>query len=231
MTMLAAILYDLDGTIVNTDPLHFRIWQALLKEHGIEIDEEFYKNRMSGRLNPFIVRDLFPEFSSEEVIKFSDRKEAEFRELAAELTPIPGLLEVIAWADERGIKQAVVTNAPPENAKHMLSVLNLEHRFERVFVSQEIGMAKPDPGPYLYALAYFGLNAQQALVFEDSPSGIRSAVGAGISTVGIASSQTPSELYDLGVMLAIPDFKDSQLWKLLGKSGVGSGRVGVGEES
>ncbi|MGL5926980.1 HAD family hydrolase [Chroococcidiopsis sp.] len=214
--MLAAILYDLDGTIVNTDPLHFRIWQALLKEHGIEIDEEFYKNRMSGRLNPFIVRDLFPEFSSEEVIKFSDRKEAQFRELAAELTPIPGLLEVIAWADERGIKQAVVTNAPPENAKHMLSVLNLEHRFERVFVSQEIGMAKPDPGPYLYALAYFGLNAQQALVFEDSPSGIRSAVGAGIPTVGIASSQTPAELDDLGVMLAIPDFTDSQLWGLLG---------------
>ncbi|NHC33860.1 HAD family hydrolase [Scytonema millei] len=214
--MLAAILYDLDGTIVNTDPLHFRVWQALLQEHGIEIDEEFYKNRMSGRLNPFIVQELFPEFSSEEVIKFSDRKEAEFRELAAELKPIPGLLEVIAWADERGIKQAVVTNAPSENAKHMLSVLNLEHRFERVFVSQEIGMAKPDPGPYLYALAYFGFNAQQALVFEDSPSGIRAAVGAGIPTVGITSSQTADELDDLGAMLAIPDFTDSQLWGLLG---------------
>lgn len=218
MTMLAAIFYDLDGTIVNTDPLHFRVWQALLREHGIDIDEEFYKNRMSGRLNPAIVQDLFPEFSSEEVIRFSDRKEAQFRELAAELTPIPGLLEVIAWADEKGLKQAVVTNAPTENARHVLSVLNLEHRFERVFVSQEIGMAKPDPGPYLYALAYFGLNAPQALVFEDSPSGIRSAVSAGISTVGVASSQEPNELYDLGAMLAIPDFKDSQLWGLLGKS-------------
>jgi HAD superfamily hydrolase (TIGR01509 family) len=218
MTMLAAILYDLDGTIVNTDPLHFRVWQALLREYGIEIDEEFYKNRMSGRLNPSIVRDLFPEFSPEEVIEFSDRKEAQFRELAAELSPLPGVLEMLAWADEQGLKQAVVTNAPSENAKHMLSVLQLEHRFERVFISQEIGMAKPDPGPYLYALAYFGLNARQALVFEDSPSGIRSAVGAGIPTVGVASSQAPSELYDLGVMLAIPDFKDSQLWGLLGKS-------------
>jgi len=220
--MLAAILYDLDGTLVNTDPLHFRVWQALLKEYDIEIDEEFYKNRMSGRLNPSIVRDLLPEFSSEEVIKFSDRKEARFRELAAELTPLPGLLEMLAWADEKGLKQAVVTNAPSENAKHMLSVLQLEHRFERVFVSQEIGMAKPDPGPYLYALAYFGLNAQQVLVFEDSPSGIRSAVAAGIPTVGVASSQAPSELYDLGVMLAVPDFKDSQLWGLLGKSEVKS---------
>jgi HAD superfamily hydrolase (TIGR01509 family) len=222
MTMLAAILYDLDGTIVNTDPLHFRVWQALLREYDIEIDEEFYKNRMSGRLNPLIVQDLLPELSAAEVIKFSDRKEAQFRELAAELAPLPGLLEMLAWADEKGLKQAVVTNAPSENTKHVLSVLQLEHRFERVFISQEIGMAKPDPGPYLYALAYFGLTAQQALVFEDSPSGIRSAVGAEIPTVGVASSQTPSELYDLGVMLAISDFKDSQLWGLLEKSEVGS---------
>lgn len=213
--MLAAILYDLDGTIVNTDPLHYRVWQKLLQEYDIEIDEEFYKNRMSGRLNPQIVQDLMPELSKEAVQQFSALKEARFREVAGTLTPLPGLLNTIAWATDCGLKQAVVTNAPRQNAYHMLRVLNLQERFERVVISEDIGVAKPDPGPYQYILNQFGLTPEQALAFEDSPSGIRAAVGAGIPTVGIASTQDPTDLYHLGAMLVIPDFTDSQLWALL----------------
>ena len=98
----------------------------------------------------------------------------------------------------------------------MLKVLHLQHRFERVFIAEEIGIAKPNPGLYQYALAYFNLSPQQGLAFEDSPSGIRAAVGASIATVGIASTQEPGELYDLGAKLVISDFTDSQLWELLG---------------
>ncbi len=214
--MLAAILYDLDGTIVNTDPLHYQAWQQLLRDYGKEIDEEFYLTHMSGRLNPDIVREVLPELSPEAVIKFSDRKEARFRELAPELTPLPGLLNVIRLANARGLKQAVVTNAPRQNADYMLKVLNLQAAFDQVVVSEEIGIPKPDPAPYQHILNYFGITPEQALAFEDSPSGIRAAVGAGIPTVGIASTQEPGDLYALGAMLVIPDFTDSQLWALLG---------------
>lgn len=214
--MLAAILYDLDGTIVNTDPLHYRVWQKLLQEYDIEIDEEFYKNRMSGRLNPQIVQDLMPELSKEAVQQFSALKEARFREVAGTLTPLPGLLNTIAWATDCGLKQAVVTNAPRENADYMLKVLNLQTAFARVVVSEELGIAKPDPAPYQYILKEFDVNPGEAVAFEDSPSGMRSAVTAGIKTVGIASSQEPAELYELGAVLVIPDFTDSKLWELLG---------------
>ncbi len=214
--MLAAILYDLDGTIVNTDPLHYQAWQELLRGSGLEIDEVFYKSRMSGRLNPAIVQELLPELSLQGVQQFSDRKEARFRELAPGLTPLPGLRKLIGWADASGLKQAVVTNAPRQNADYMLGVMNLQQAFEQVIVSEEIGIAKPDPAPYQYILNKFGLTPEQALAFEDSPSGIRSAVGAGIPTVGIASTQEPSILYKLGAILVIPDFTDSQLWNLLG---------------
>jgi HAD superfamily hydrolase (TIGR01509 family) len=214
--MLAAILYDLDGTIVNTDPLHYQAWQELLRDCEIEIDEEFYKLHMSGRLNPDIVKELLPELSLEAVQKFSDRKEARFREIAAELRPLPGLLNLIAWADAQSLKQAVVTNAPRQNADYMLRVLHLQDKFDQVVVSEEIGIPKPDPTPYQHILAYFGIAPEQALAFEDSPSGIRAAVGAGIPTVGIASTQEPNQLYELGAMLVIPDFTDSQLWALLG---------------
>lgn len=214
--MLAAIFYDLDGTISNTDPIHFQVWQEILRDYKIEIDEEFYKSHMSGRLNPDIVQDLLPHFSLEAVQQFSDRKEARFRERAPELSPLPGLLNLIAWANGRGLKQAVVTNAPGENASHMLRVLHLQDKFERVVIAEDIGIPKPDPAPYQHALAYFGLNPAQALAFEDSPSGIRAAVRAGIPTVGIASTQEPSVLYELGAMLVVPDFTAPQLWELLG---------------
>jgi len=85
---------------------------------------------MSGRLNPQIVQALMPEFSEEALQQFSDLKEARFREVAGTLTPLPGLLNMIAWATDRGLKQAVVTNAPRENADYM-KVLNLQTAFDR----------------------------------------------------------------------------------------------------
>ncbi|MUL35350.1 HAD family hydrolase [Gloeocapsopsis dulcis] len=214
--MLAAILYDLDGTIVNTDPLHYQVWHEMLQEYGIEIDEEFYKNHMSGRLNPQIVRDFMPEWSDEAVHQFSDRKEARFREVAGTLTPIAGLDDAIAWGTERGLKQGLVTNAPRANAEYMLEVLKLSTAFDQVAISAEVGIPKPDPAPYEYILKEFGITPGEALAFEDSPSGMRSAVAAGIKTVGIATTQEPSELYELGAVLVISDYTDSRLWELLG---------------
>lgn len=213
--MRSAILYDLDGTIVNTDPLHYQAWQELLQGYNLEIDQEFYKSRMSGRLNPDIVQELLPELSLEAVQEFSDRKEARFREIAPNLLPLPGLLNLIAWGNAHGCKQAVVTNAPRVNAEYMLKVLHLQDKFDQLVIAGEIGIPKPNPAPYQYILNYFGIKPEQALAFEDSPTGICAAVGAGIPTVGIASTQEPSKLYDLGAILVIADFTDSQLWEIL----------------
>ena len=100
----------------------------------------------------------------------------------------------------------------------MLKILHLQDKFDQVVIAGEIGIPKPDPAPYQYILNCFGLKPDQAIAFEDSPSGMRAAVGAGIPTVGIASTQEPSKLYDLGAILVIPDFTDSRLWELLDNS-------------
>lgn len=215
---LRGIFYDLDGTLVNSDPLHYQIWFERLREHGLVIDEAFYKSRISGRLNPAIVADLLPHLSSEARDQFIEQKEAQFRQQAPVLTATRGLSEVIAWADDRNLKQAVVTNAPAENARHMLRVLDLETRFDLVVIADELGIGKPDPAPYLHALKGCGLEPSQAIAFEDSPSGIRSAVAAGILTVGIASTQTPEALSAIGASLVIDDFAAPALWELLQSS-------------
>jgi HAD superfamily hydrolase (TIGR01509 family) len=214
---LAALLFDLDGTMANTDPVHYCAWSELLQELGLEIDEAFYKSRISGRLNPAIVRDLLPQLSPTAGQRFIERKEARFRQLAPQLAPLTGLSKLMAWAEVQALKQAVVTNAPAENVHHTLKALHLEAHFDQVVIAEKLGIGKPDPAPYRHALKQFGLVPAQAVAFEDSPSGVRSAVGAGIPTVGIASTQDPQTLYAVGAILVVSDFADPKLWAWLGK--------------
>ena len=213
--MLAAILFDLDGTIVNTDPIHFQAWQKMLLSYDIHIDETFYKSRISGRLNPEIVKDILPQLSVAEGEKFADEKEALFRELAPHLQALKGFSELIEWTEKHQLKRALVTNAPRQNAKFMLEVLGIKEIFHRIVLADDCIAGKPDPEPYQVALNNLGIVAAQAIALEDSPSGIRAAVGAGIRTIGIASTHDPQVLQQVGTFMAIPDFTDLQLWKFL----------------
>ncbi len=211
--MLKAILFDLDGTLANTDPLHFKIWQDLLREQGIEMDRDTYKSKISGRQNPEIIQDLLPHLSSTESDQFAEYKEQLFREQALNLEPLPGFLELLEWIEHRPLKTAVVTNAPLKNADFMLKALNLKERFKTVVLGEEMTAGKPDPAPYQFCLEQLEIQASEAIVFEDSPSGIRSATGAGIDTIGVASTHAPEQLKQLGVSLVIDDFHDVEMWK------------------
>jgi len=213
--MLAAILFDLDGTLANTDPLHFQTWQEVLRAYDMDIDRAFYDANISGRLNPVIVRDLLPQLSQVEGEQLASRKEAQFREIALGLTPLAGLQDLLRWISDRKLKQAVVTNAPRENVNFVLEVLKLTNTFDTVVLSEEVAAGKPDPAPYQFALKQLGISAEAAIAFEDSPSGIKSAVTAGIHTIGIASTHNPNHLADAGAAMVIPDFTAKELWQLL----------------
>ena len=213
--MLKALLFDLDGTLVETDSLHFLIWQDFLRDHGIESDRAFYQAKISGRLNPDIVADLLPQLDPEAAADFIWRKEAEFRNRATSLQPMPGLLSLLTWAEQRAVRVAVVSNAPRENALFALKALHLETTFEQIILGDDLPQGKPDPLPYQEALRQLDLRPEQAIAFEDSPSGMRSAVGADIFTVGISSTHDPSELEQLGAQLVVADFTDTRLMQRL----------------
>ncbi|MBW4632360.1 MAG: HAD-IA family hydrolase [Iphinoe sp. HA4291-MV1] len=217
--MLAAILFDLDGTIANTDPIHYQAWREMLIGYGMDIDEPFYQSRLSGRTNPQIIEDLLPQLSPEEGAKFADDKEALFRQKAkTTLKPLSGFSELIKWTNTYQFKSALVTNAPRLNVQFMLEVLEIKEVFD-IVVMPENGIAgKPDPAPYQVALNRLGITAEKAIALEDSPSGIRSAVGAGIHTIGVTTTHDPKVLQSLGAFMTIPDFTDLQLWTLLNSS-------------
>ncbi|NNB43777.1 HAD family hydrolase [Pseudomonas chlororaphis] len=214
--MLNALLFDLDGTLTDTDQLHLlALQQLLLEEDGRVFTHQEFEAHVSGQANANMCRYLFPQRSVAEHEAFADRKEARFRQLSPQLTPMPGLLRLLDFARERGIGMCVVTNAPRANAEHMLDVLGLGDRFSTVLVAEELPRAKPDPLPYLTGLECLGASAEAGIAFEDSIPGLTAAVGAGIFTVGLATSQSPEALLAAGAHLVVEDFNDPQLWAVI----------------
>lgn len=210
--MLKAILFDLDGTLANTDPIHFQVWQTLLAPYGITVDQTFYDRFISGRLNPDIVQDLLPQLTVDEGVAFSTQKEAQFRQMAAhQLRRMPGLTDFLRYVKQQGYATALVTNAPRSNAEFMLKTLALESVFQPVVIADDLPKGKPDPLPYQTALEQLGLASKEALVFEDSPTGVRAAVAAGVPTIGVTSSHSDETLVQLGALFTIADFTDRRL--------------------
>ena len=200
--MLQAVLFDLDGTLANTDPIHLEVWREILEPHGYTVDDAFFKQKISGRLNAHLTKELLPQLTPEEGK----------RELAAnQLTRMPGFDELYDWIKEQGLKTAVVTNAPRANAEFVLQVLALETAFDFVLIAGDLPRSKPDPLPYQTALDRFGIIAAEAIVFEDSHTGIQSAVAAHFPTVGVASTHEPDVLYRYGASLVINQFADERL--------------------
>jgi len=210
------LLFDLDGTLAETDSLHLPTWVEALRPHGIEVDEAFYRENISGRANAEIVGDLLPNLSEREGREMAEVKEAGFRKRAAGLEPLPGLLDFLEDVKTRGSKTCLVTNAPRENVAAVLLALRLEDVFDAVVPAEEVRAGKPDPEPYLTALERLGAEPEESLAFEDSVSGIASSVGAGIPTVGIASTQEPGTLREAGAFVVARDFTDPELLALIG---------------
>jgi HAD superfamily hydrolase (TIGR01509 family) len=210
-----ALLFDLDGTLAETDSLHLPTWVDVLEPYGVEVDEELYKESISGRSTGEVVRSLLPDLTDEEGKSVGDAKEASFRERASGLEPLPGLVEFVERGRERGMRVVLVTNAPEENVEAILLALNLWDFFDAVVLADEVEAVKPDPAPYRAALRKTGIAAADALAFEDSVSGIASSVAAGVPTVGITSSQDPERLLAAGAFMTAVDFTDPQVRSLI----------------
>ena len=210
-----SLLFDLDGTLVDTDELHLHAFQAVLSPFGRSVTRDDYKRHIMGQPTEAIMAWLFPEIPVSEHGALSERKEILFRQSVSHLTPTAGLLELLDWADARDVRMAVVTNAPRPNAELMLRGLGIEQRFKTLVIGDELERGKPDPLPYRTALQRLSGRADRALAFEDSLPGIRAAVGAGLTTYGLRSAHDDQSMLNVGAVAAISDFTDRNLWRKL----------------
>jgi HAD superfamily hydrolase (TIGR01509 family) len=142
-------------------------------------------------------------------------KEQRFRRRARGLKPIPGLHELLNWAVSQRGKLAVVTNAPRANAEHILQDLGIASSFECLIAVEDVVHPKPAPEPYLLAVSRLGLMRDNCVAFEDSPSGVKSAVAAGLVVVGLLTGHSEQELRDAGARLIVDDFSSPLVREML----------------
>lgn len=217
---LEAILFDIDGTLCDSDPIHFCAFRELLQQvgfnNGVPISEEFYSANISGGHNDDLARALFPDLDHDKAMKFMDDKEALYRRLAPEqLVAVEGLHDLCRWIKDHKLKRAAVTNAPRSNAELMLSLLGLTEFFPVLVIGSECDRAKPFPDPYLKALELIGASPDHTFIFEDSASGIRAGVAANVPVVGLTTRNPEKVLQDAGASLLIKDFQDPKLLSIL----------------
>ena len=201
------MIFDLDGVLVHSMPLHVRAWENYLEKLHIHV--EALEPRMHGKRNVELVRDLLGKDLSDEIaFEHGASKERLFREMLSADTNryrVPGLFEFLERHKET--PKAVASNAEPANIEFVLSQFGLAQFFPVTIDGFQVKRPKPFPDIYRKAAEALRVDAKNCIVFEDSPTGIEAAHGAGMRVVGVET--TPAEFGP--VDLRIKDFLDPQL--------------------
>jgi HAD superfamily hydrolase (TIGR01509 family) len=213
--MDTGLLFDLDGTLVDTEDTHFEAFREVFGDLGIGLDRPAYTARIMGHPSQAIAASFLPHMPPAEGMKVMAHKEEVYRGRVGGAKPTAGTHALLDYADRRGVKYALVTNAPMANAVAVLDAVGLRKRFTAVVSADDLAHSKPHPLPYLHSLERLGAKAVHSVAFEDARSGARAAVAANIPLVGITSSLDAATLTDLGATIAVRDFADPAVRELL----------------
>jgi HAD superfamily hydrolase (TIGR01509 family) len=212
-----ALLFDIDGTLADTDALHLEAFNQVFGPRGHVFDHARFTRELQGFSNASISARFLAEESPTRQAAVIDEKEAAFRKLVAgKIEPLPGLMTLLARADRADIPMVAVTNAPRLNAEKLLSGLGIMDRFRALVIGDELAHGKPHPMPYLEGLRAAGAIAGKSVAFEDSRSGIQSASAAGISTIGIRTSLAHDDMVAAGAVTTAINFDDPELLRMVG---------------
>ncbi len=202
---IRAFLFDMDGVIVDSNPLHRDAWAEYNRRHGVETTEAMQQG-MYGKRNDMIVRDyLGAHLTDAEVFAHGAAKEKLYREmLAPRLTEtlVPGLVAFLERHPE--MPKAVATNAEPANVEFVLQAAGIDRFFRAVVDGQQVANPKPHPDVYFRAAELLGIQPANCVVFEDSHGGVAAGLAAGMRVIGITT--TYAELPGTSVLAR--DFND-----------------------
>ncbi len=217
--MIKALIFDMDGTIVDNMGVHTAVWLKILaEEFNISMTRLEFQAASAGMTNPELLRLLAdPEMPDTVVTKIARRKEAQYREqYAPVMEPLHGLLPLLRQARLAGVGLAVATAANQGNIDFVMNGLQMWEHFDVIVGADDVSRGKPHPDLFLLAAERLGVPPAHCLVFEDAMTGIEAGRRAGMAVVGIATSHSAEELAaQPGVSQAISDFTQFQLEDVL----------------
>jgi beta-phosphoglucomutase len=191
-----AVIFDLDGTLIDNNSYHRQTWEKYLEKIGKQISEEEFNANMNGRTNEDAIKYIFgKEVTDEESLKHTLDKEALYREIYKPfIKPIPGLIDFLEILKSKNIPVAIATSGIQPNIDFMFENIPIKKYFDVVINSAHIKKGKPHPEIYLKAASLLNVEPANCLVFEDAAVGIKSAKAAGMKVIALATTQPKEEL-------------------------------------
>lgn len=204
--MVQALIFDMDGTMIDSMPSHQRSWVEFTRRMGLEIDVPELMRRTTGRTSIECMCELFGDIALAQAQAYADEKEAVYRELFAPVfCEVAGFKTFLAQAQARGAAVGVGTAGDRHNQAFAYQHLALGQTLPTVGGDEGLP-GKPEPAIFLEVARRLGVAPEHCIVFEDAPLGIEAARRAGMRAVGICSSHTPQELDGPHVLARVPDF-------------------------
>jgi beta-phosphoglucomutase len=213
----AAVLWDLDGTLVDSAEYHWRSWRDIMAAEGLPLTYQQFLDSFGQKNDRILKGWLGEDVTPGRIARIADAKEAEYRRLARRhgLTPLPGAAGWTARLRQEGWLQALATSAPRANVDVVLEVLGFGGRFEAIVSAENVTAGKPDPQVFLEAAGKLGVSPSRCIVVEDAAAGIEAARRAGMRTVGV--SRTAQLDADLAVQ-SLEDLPEDAFSALLSRS-------------
>ncbi len=195
--MISAIIYDLDDTMVNSDPLHARAWQELLKDFGHNFSSlpEDLRAGFIGRRVIDIISELIDHLNLQapKEMLYQKRTDLFLAMIQNELEPLPGMLESLKRFKSEGYKLAIASSGAKKYIELILKKFQIASYFDAVITGDDVKIGKPHPDAYLTAAKKLNVDPASCVVFEDATKGIQSAKAAGCICIAIENSNIPPQ--------------------------------------
>jgi len=214
-----AIIFDVDGVLVDSYEPHFKSWRQMLAEQGFEFSEAQFRATF-GRTTRDILRQLCgDQFPDEQIQTFDNRKESLFRELIHQSFPaIDGAVKLIDSLETAGFAMAVGSSGPPANVALTLKKLERADCFAARVTGADVTRGKPDPQVFLLAAERLGVEPRRCAVVEDAPAGIEAANRAEMLSIALTGTATRAQLADADwVVDSLREIVPAEISRLLAK--------------
>ena len=188
MTVARAVLWDMDGTLIDSEELHWISWRDTMSNEGIPITRDQFLASFGQRNDSIIPRWLGAVSTRERIERIENAKEELYRQLVRRdgISPLPGVADWLGRLHHEGWLQAIASAAPRANIEVVLEALSATHIFQGVVAAEDVHKGKPDPEVYLTAAARVGATPGRCIVVEDAVAGVEGARSAGMRSIGVS---------------------------------------------
>jgi beta-phosphoglucomutase len=186
--MTRAVLWDMDGTLIDSAEYHWITWHDTLAELGVELTRESFNSWFGSRNDRILRRYFGDDFPLDEIARIGELKESRYRTVVRDrgVALLPGVQHWLFALQSAGWRQAVASSAPPANIDVLLEVMNLQRVFDRTVSAEEVAHGKPHPDVFLRAAEKLGVEPARCVVVEDAAVGVEAGRRGGMRTIGVA---------------------------------------------